>query len=84
MDTAFDELIALARKIGVVVRHAHLGGDGGGLVLIKGQRVLFIDQDAPAADQLDRTAGAMATLPDWQKIDVPPGVQKLFEQQKPG
>lgn len=60
--SAFDELLAAARKAGIDVRHAHLGGAGGGLANFKQKRQLFIDLDADPDDQLDRTVAALAGI----------------------
>ena len=77
--STFDEMIELAGRLGVVVRHAHLGGSGGGLVRVKAGRQLFIDQDAPAMDQLEQTARALAGLPEIAEIYVRPDVREVLE-----
>ena len=78
--TTFDELLDLARRLGVVVRHVHLGGSGGGMVSVKGNRQLFIDLDACAIDQLDQTARAIAAVPGLDGIFVRPDVRQIIEE----
>lgn len=78
--STFDELLALAEKLGVAVRHAHLGGAGGGLARFKGKRQLFIDLDADPADQLERTARALASLDGLNEIFIRPDVRAMLEQ----
>ena len=77
--STFDELLALADKLGITVRHVHLGGDGGGLASFKGKRQLFIDLDADPADQLDRTARALAAVGGLDEFFIRPDVRQLIE-----
>ncbi len=79
LKATFDEMIATAERIGIAVRHVHLGGGGGGLVRVKSGRQLFIDQDAPAMDQLEQTARALAGLPELAEIYVRPDVREVLE-----
>jgi hypothetical protein len=76
----FDELIDLAQRLGVTVRHAHLGGNGGGLVKLKDKRQLFIDLDAEPMDQLATTVGALVGLPELDGVYIRPDVRKLIEE----
>jgi hypothetical protein len=78
--SAFDELIELAEKLGIAVRHAHLGGSGGGLASFKGKRQLFIDLDADPADQLERTARAIAGVEGLDQMFVRPDVRALLDR----
>jgi hypothetical protein len=78
--SAFDELLALAEKMGIAVRHVHLGGSGGGLAQFKGKRQLFIDLDADPADQLERTAKALASVEGLSAIFVRPDVRALIDR----
>ena len=80
MDSAFDEMIEVARRIGVMVRHARLGGSGGGLAPIKGQRQIFVDLDADPQDQLEQTAKALAKLDELETLYVRPDVRAIVEQ----
>ena len=80
MESAFDEMIEVARRVGVVVRHAHLGGSGGGLASIKGQRQLFVDLDAEPQDQLEQTAKALGKLGELETLYVRPDVRAIVEQ----
>jgi hypothetical protein len=76
----FNELLALAERLGITVRHVHLGGSGGGLARFKNQRQLFIDQDATAIDQLEQTVRAMANLEEVGTVYVRPDVRRLLEE----
>lgn len=79
MNSAFDELLDLARKLGFTVRHAHLGGAGGGLARFKKQAQLFVDLDADAADQIEQTAKALAKEPGLETLFVRPDVRELLD-----
>jgi len=68
MGSSFDELIEVAKQLGVGVRHARLGGAGGGLVRVKGELVLFIDVDAEPADQLEQTVKGIARVPGVEAV----------------
>lgn len=80
MDGAFDELLRIAEKIGVTVRHARLGGNGGGLAQFKNRRQLFIDLDADPADQLEQTVRAVRQLPELDTLFIRPDVRRLLEE----
>lgn len=82
MESAFDELLDVARRLGITVRHARLGGTGGGLASIRGQRQLFIDLDAAPEDQLDQTLSALARLPEIDTIYVRPDLRLLVDKAK--
>lgn len=79
-NNTFDELIEIARRMGIVVRHAALGGGGGGLVSLKGQRQLFIDLNASPADQLEQTARALSRLTELETLYLRPDVRTLLEE----
>jgi hypothetical protein len=76
----FDELLDIARRLGLIVRHVKLGGNGGGLAKFKNQRQLFIDQDATPIDQLEQTAKALAGLEELTTVFIRPDVRKVLEQ----
>jgi len=80
MESAFDEMIDLARRVGLRVRHVHLGGNGGGLARIKGAGQLFIDLDAHPLDQLEQTARALACVSEVDVVFVRPDVRELLEK----
>ena len=79
MTSAFDEMIELARRVGITVRHVKLGGAGGGLACVRGVRQLFVDVDADPADQLEQTARALASLSEMRTVFIRPDVRELIE-----
>src|SRR5688572_6569265 len=80
MTSAFDEMIETARRLGLTIRHVKLGGAGGGLALVKGQRQLFVDVDADPEDQLERTARALGCIPEAEHLFMRPDVRQLVER----
>lgn len=82
MTSTFTELIEVAQRIGISVRHAKLGGTGGGMAKVKGTRQLFIDLDAMPEDQLEQTLHALAGLEEIDAVFIRPDVRKLLEDAK--
>ena len=80
MTSAFDELLETARRLGLIIRHVKLGGSGGGLALVKGQRHLFVDVDADPEDQLERTARALGGIPEAEQLFTRPDVRELVDR----
>lgn len=82
MSSTFDEMLELARRVGISVRHARLGGSGGGLACIRGTRQLFVDLDADPMDQLEHTARALAQISEVDAVFVRPDVRQILDQLK--
>lgn len=68
-------LLEAAERVGITVRRAPLGGEGGGLCRIKGERVLFVDINADALTQYSRTLADLSQLPDFHQLYLPPDVR---------
>jgi len=81
MDAAqrLDDVFELARRLEVEVRAERLGGDSGGLCVLRGRRVLFVDLDADPLVRLDRCVEAMRSLPGIEGVYVPPALRELFD-----
>ena len=82
LHSRLDTLLSLAEEIGLTVRRESLGGDGGGLCLLRGQRVLFVDTAADLETRYDRTLAAMASLPEIEQRYLPPEVRDDVEDQR--
>lgn len=80
MESLFDELLDAARRLGVAVRHVHLGGAGGGLAKVKGKSQLFVDLDADPQDQLEQVARAVAKLDGLDALFLRPDVREAVGQ----
>lgn len=73
------ELLDLAERLDIDVRHAFLGGDGGGLCTLRGKRVLFVDTGATVADQVAYTALALAQLDEVNQCYIIPEIRQLLD-----
>lgn len=74
------ELLDLAQKLGIEVREVFLGGAGGGLCRLRERQVLFLDTAAELADQVARTAAALAGLAELQGMYILPEVREVMER----
>ncbi len=74
------ELLDLAEKLKIEVRHEFLGGEGGGLCCLRGQQVLFVDTAASLPDQLAQSAKAMSGLPGLEDQYILPQVRQIIDQ----
>jgi hypothetical protein len=86
MDAAH-KLLALeeaAGRLGVTVRHAPLGGDGGGLCRIKGTTVLFVDTMADALTQYSRSLSELSQIADFDKLYLLPEIRADLDDLRRG
>ena len=74
-----EELLALLETNGVTVRNEPLGGNGGGLCTIKGQRIFFVDSQASSAVSAAICAEAVSKVVDIEQIYVKPQVRQFIE-----
>jgi len=84
LQTRLDTLLTLARELGIDLRSEPLGGDGGGLCALKGRRVLFVDTSADLDTRYERTAAALATLPELEGRYLPPEVRDDLQRLSEG
>jgi len=74
-----DELLALLEANGVTIRNEPLGGSGGGLCSIKGQRIFFVDTQASSVVSAAMCAEAVSKVVDVEQIYVKPQVRQFIE-----
>ncbi len=82
LGSRLDALLMLAEEIGIDVRTEAMGGEGGGLCVLKGHRVLFVDTAADLATRYERTLGALAGVAEVQDRYVVPEVRRDLDQQR--
>lgn len=70
-----EALLAAAEKIDVTIRQEHLAGHGGGLCVIKGQRVLFVDLALDVQARYELTVAAMSGVAELENVFLPPEVR---------
>ena len=74
-----EELLALLEANRVKIRNEPLGGRGGGLAMMKGQSIFFVDTEAPHAEVAALCADAVAKLVNIETIYLRPEVRQFIE-----
>ncbi|MHC4322952.1 MAG: hypothetical protein ACYSUX_01620 [Planctomycetota bacterium] len=74
-----DELLALLEANGVTIRNEPLGGSGGGLCIIKGRRIFFVDTQASSVVSATLCAEAVPKVVDVEQIYIKPQVRRFIE-----
>ena len=74
-----DELLALLEANSVTIRNEPLGGSGGGLCTIKGQRIFFVDTEASSAVSAAICAEAVPKVVDVEQIFIKPQIRQFIE-----
>jgi len=74
-----EELLALLEANSVTVRNEPLGGSGGGLCTIKGQKIFFMDTQAASAESAAICAEAVSRMVDIEKVYIKPEVRQFIE-----
>lgn len=72
------ELGLLAERLGIEVRHVRYEG-GGGLCVIRGKRVLMVNDLADRAERAATIAAALAEAPELDQMYVVPEVRRFIE-----
>ncbi len=74
-----EELLELLEASGVAIRNEALGGGGGGLCTVKGQRIFFVDTQASPAEVGAICAEAVPKVVDIEKVYIKPEVRQFIE-----
>jgi hypothetical protein len=74
-----EELLALLEAKGVSIRSEPLGGSGGGLCTVKGEKIFFVDKQAVSADSAAICAQAVSKMLDIDKLYIRPEVRQFIE-----
>ena len=74
-----EELLALLEANGVTIRNEPLGGSGGGLCTVKGQKFFFVDTQASSAEMTAICAEAVSKVADIDNIYIKPEVRQFIE-----
>jgi hypothetical protein len=77
-----EELLAVLEANSVKIRTEPLGGNGGGLCIIKGERFFFVDTQAAVAESAAMCAQAVAQLVDTDGIYLKPRIREFIEKNK--
>ncbi|MHC4675230.1 MAG: hypothetical protein ACYTBZ_22320 [Planctomycetota bacterium] len=82
LSSRLENLLALAEQMGIDVRAEPMGGEGGGMCLLRGKKVLFVDTSADLATRYDSTLAAMANLPELDNMYIVPEVRQDIDHQR--
>jgi len=74
-----EELLSLLEANRVKIRSEPLGGRGGGLAMMKGQNIFFVDTEAPSAEVATLCAEAVTKLMNIDTIYLRPEVRQFIE-----
>jgi len=79
-ESLFNELLHLAEKLQIEIRHLSLGGQGGGLCKIKGKYVLFLDINSEILEKLHQAAQELANLEQLDTLYIIPELRELLDR----
>ncbi len=79
-DNTFDELKALAERMGVTVR-AEKGNFGGGYCILRDQKMIIINKTVPVESRVATLALALSTFP-LDTVTIKPSLRSLIERQQ--
>jgi len=74
-----EDLLKLIEQLGVAIRREPLGTDGGGLCIIQGKRVLFVDTAADLATQRAVCLSLLAQTPEFDNMFARPDIRSAVE-----
>jgi hypothetical protein len=74
-----EELLALLEANNVRIRREPLGGRGGGLAAMKGEKIFFVDTEAASAEVATRCAEAIVKVVDIETIYLRPEVRQFID-----
>ncbi|MBN1807370.1 MAG: hypothetical protein JW837_19140 [Sedimentisphaerales bacterium] len=74
-----EELLALLESNRVAIRDEPLGGSGGGLCSIKGEKIFFVDTQAPYEVVAAICAEAIPKIIDIERVYIKPEVRQFIE-----
>jgi hypothetical protein len=71
-----DQLVEIAKGLGVSVRYEAMGGGGGGLCRLRDKTVLFVDMDADGLTSYERVLLSLASNFDLEPIYLRPEIRQ--------
>jgi len=77
-----EEAIALAERVGYLVRQEWLGGSGGGDCQIQGQKWIFLDLAVGHLDQLELVLKTLRREPEAAALPMPYQLRELLAVRK--
>jgi hypothetical protein len=84
LENRLDALLSLAEQLGIRVRREPLGGEGGGLCTLRGERFIFLDTSADLETRYERTLSALAGLSELERLYIVPEIREDIEGARRG
>jgi hypothetical protein len=81
--TILEELLELLQQAKVEIRRDALGGSGGGLCTVQGQRIFFLDTEAPTDLMIQMCAEVVTDVINIESIYIKPQIRQLIEDNTP-
>lgn len=75
-----EELLSVLAGQGVAIRKTAMGGDGGGLCMVRGANTFFVDTQGDAMETAVKAAKALKSVIDVEKIFLKPQIRVFIEQ----
>lgn len=79
----FQFLLNLAERLKLPIRQAPAGPDGthpgGAVVVLKGEKLVFLDPDAALGDRVAVLACALSDHPELEGMFLPPEIRALLD-----
>ncbi len=75
-----EELLVVLESNGVKIRREPLGGGGGGLCVVKGEKIFFLDTQSATAELAALCAEAVAKVIDVEAIYLRPEIRQFIEK----
>lgn len=79
-----EEIEQLCDRLGIEVRRAPLGGEGGGLCSIKGRHILYFDTSADALTQVERSISDLSSRSEIDHVQIAPFLRDALNQARHG
>ncbi len=76
-----EELLAMLEANNVEIRNEPLSGSGGGLCIVKGKKIFFVDSQSQSADVAALCAQAISKIIDIEKLYIRPEIRQFIEYQ---
>jgi len=78
-DAHLATLVRLAGQLDIDVRYEEMDGTGGGLCVLRGQRILFIDTAADPQTAYERVLAAISRLPEVDDVYIVPELREQID-----
>ncbi|NIL97839.1 MAG: hypothetical protein GTO53_08915 [Planctomycetales bacterium] len=68
--TVLEEALSAIRQLSYEIREECVGGNGGGVCVLRGRKIFFMDPSLDVADQLEMACDALRADPGVYRLDM--------------